>query len=320
MSDPTFDNDARERRARNIVQLVLLAAGAGFLVSAIAWSLAGPVAGLAAIAVMGGLAFACREVPGVTVVRLFNARALPRDDSQLSSLIDVLAHRAGLSERPDLYVIPSMTMAAFTAGTRSPAIAVTEGLLRRLSLRETAGVVAHEMSHIRSGDLEVMAFADLVTRAMQLLAYLGLALAVVNLYGGSRGYAPFSWLTIALLYLAPFLSSLLQLALSREREFEADKGAVAITGDPQGLASVLRRVDGDTGAFWDDLMLPVPGRKVAQPSLLRSHPPSEERIRRLMAIDATETPEPLDIVEQPMVVGLGAISLRPRHHWTGVWY
>ncbi len=310
----------RARQARNLAQLVLLACGVALLAAAIAGSLLGPVAALGSAALAGGLALACREVPGEAIMRLFNARLMPRDDSQLSSLVDVLAHRAGLAARPDLYIIPSMTMNAFTAGTATPVIAVTEGLLRRLSLRETAGVIAHEMSHVRSGDLEVMAFADLATRATQVLAYLGLALAAVNLYGGAQGYAPFSWLTVALLYLSPFLSSFLQLALSREREFEADRGAVAITGDAQGLASALRRVEGGSGAFWEDLMFPVPQRRVAQPSLLRSHPPSEERIRRLLAASHAEAHDPLVIVEQPMVVGLGAISLRPRYHWTGVWY
>jgi heat shock protein HtpX len=216
-----------------------------------------------------------------------------------------------------------MTLNAFATGTpRNSAIALTEGLLRRLTLRETAGVLAHEMSHIRNNDLQVMGLADIVTRFLQLMSYAALALAIMNVFALLTHGETVSWLAIALLYLAPALSSLLQLALSRTREFDADLEAAGLTGDPLGLASALRRLETYTGHFWEDLMFPVPARRVPQPSLLRSHPNTQERVNRLLGLDGKTQLEPLVIVEQPMMtlVGYGPGEMRPRYRWPGLWY
>jgi Zn-dependent protease with chaperone function len=131
-----------------------------------------------------------------------------------------------------------------------------------------------------------------------------------------------SWWTVLLLYLAPALSSLLQLALSRTREFDADLEAVGLTGDPLGLASALRRLENYTGRVWEDLMFPVPARRVPQPSLLRSHPTNDERISRLLAVGNRRQLDPIVIVEQPMIslVGVGPIEMRPRYRWPGLWF
>jgi heat shock protein HtpX len=101
---------------------------------------------------------------------------------------------------------------------------------------------------------------------------------------------------------------------------------VALTGDPKALASALRRLETYTGHFWEDLMFPVPARRVPLPSLLRSHPDTEERIRRLEPLDATPSApprhDPLVIVEQPMfsLVGYGPGDMRPRYRWPGLWF
>lgn len=289
--------------------------------------------GTAGLFVAGALALLVWPVslslPPEAVMRLYQAMPVPRDESQLSSLVDVLSFRAELPRRPDLYVIPSMTLNAFAAGSRErPAIAVTEGLLRRLSLAETAGVLAHEMAHIRNNDLLVLGLADVVTRVLQLMSYAALGLALFNVFATVTGGDPISWWAVLLLYLAPALFSLVQLALSRAREFEADRIAAALTGDPEALASAVRRLETYTGHFWEDLMLPVPGRRVPHPSLLRSHPETEERVRRLLALDgAPEADEavrhaPLVIVEQPMfsLVGYGPGDMRPRYRWPGLWF
>ncbi|MGE0022157.1 MAG: M48 family metalloprotease, partial [Hyphomicrobium sp.] len=110
----------------------------------------------------------------------------------------------------------------------------------------------------------------------------------------------------------------------RAREFEADRTAAALTGDPASVASALSRLETYTGHFWEDLMFPVPARRVPQPSLLRSHPETEERIRRLLeaAPDGTAPHAPLVIVEQPMMslVGYGPGDMRPRYRWPGLWF
>jgi len=313
----------------NLAHTALLLLGFFALVAvptALLWGLAGPVA--AALLTLLVWLISGR-LPPEAVMRLYQAMPVPRDDSQLSSLVDVLTYRAELPRRPDLYVIPSMTLNAFAAGGRErSAIAVTEGLLRRLSLAETAGVLAHEMAHIRNNDLFVLGLADVITRVLQLMSYAGLGLALFNVLALASGEDTISWWAVALLYLAPALFSLLQLALSRAREFEADRTAVALTGDADALASALRRLETYTGHFWEDLMLPVPARRVPHPSLLRSHPETEERVRRLAALDEAAEADapvrhtPLVIVEQPMfsLVGYGPGDMRPRYRWPGLWF
>lgn len=301
-----------------------------FLLVAIPAALVWGASGLAAATLLPVLVWPlAARMPPEAVMRLYRASPIPRDDSQLSSLADVLAYRAGLPHRPDLYVIPSTTLNAFAAGTPAhSAIALTEGLLRRLSLAETAGVLAHEMAHIRNNDLLVMGLADVITRVLQVLGYAALGLVLLNLLALATGEDTVSWWAVLLLYLAPALFSLLQLALSRAREFAADRTAVALTGDAEALASALRRLETDTGHFWEDLMLPVPGRRVALPSLLRSHPETEDRIQRLAAPGGGADPDeparhaPLVIVEQPMVslVGYGPGDMRPRYRWPGLWF
>lgn len=315
---------SRAHKWRNALHSAALIGGIGVVLAVatyLVWGMIGPVLTVVALATIYTFA---PTVPPETMMRLYRARLVPAgDESQLSSLVDVLAYRAELPKRPQLYVVPSMTLNAFAAGTPDrAAIAVTEGLLRRLSLREIAGVLAHEMSHIRNNDLHVMGFADLVTRLLQFLSYVALALTAVNLLFALRQEQFVAWGTILLLYLAPAISSLLQLALSRAREFDADLEAAGLTGDPLGLAAALRRLENHTGHVWEDLMFPVPARRVPQPSLLRTHPTTEERVSRLLAINRADELEPIRIVEKPMIsmVGMGPIEMRPRYRWPGLWY
>lgn len=288
------------------------------------WGAAGLLAAWALLALTCTLAL---RMPPEATMWLYRATLVPPDDSQLSSLVDVLAYRAGLPQRPHLYVIPSMTRVAFAAGSRAhSAIAVTEGLLRRLTLAETAGVLAHEMAHIRNNDLLVMGLADVMTRVLQLMSYAALGLVLYNAIALVAGEDTVSWWVVLALYLGPALFSLLQLRLSRAREFQADADAAALTGDAQACVSALRRLETYTGHFWEDLMFPVPGRRVPHPSLLRSHPETEDRIRRIETLEAASADhglhEPLTILEQPMtsLVGYGPGDMRPRYRWPGLWF
>jgi heat shock protein HtpX len=323
MSNDRSQSRAAGYPAHNLSQSLTLLASIGIVAGISAYLLAG-LAGVAAVAVLViAVAVSAPHLSAETLMRFYTARLVPADDSQLSSLVDVLAWRAGLTHRPDLYLIPSLTLNAFAAGTaEKPAIAVSEGLVRRLTLRELAGVLAHEMSHIRNGDLWIMGLADVAARVVQSFSYLAFALAVFNAATYVRGGEMVSWVAIALMYLTPAVINVIQLALSRAREFEADRLAAAITGDPLALASALRRVERYTGHFWEDLTPPVPARRVPQPSLLRTHPPADQRVARLVALGGTASPDPLVIVERPMIslVGMGPASLRPRYRWSGLWY
>ena len=288
------------------------------------WMLTG-ITGLAWAAVMFGLALLfVPSLPPELLMRLYRARkVLPHPGDQLSDMLDVLTERASLPARPTLYVVPSMAVNAFAAGKpERSVIAITEGLLRRLTLREIAGVLAHEVSHVRNNDLWVMGVADALTRATQAMAFVAVFLGVLNIVAAFQGEQYATWWAILFLYLAPMISNLLQLALSRAREFDADLEAAQITGDPLGLAAALRSLEETTGRMWEDVMLPAPGRRVAYPSLFRSHPSTEERVRRLVAVSATPGLPPMGLADRPLVslVGFGPVGMRPRIRFPGIYF
>ena len=238
--------------------------------------------------------------------------------------MEELSRRAELPAAPAVYVIPSMTLNAFATGTPDKAvIGITEGLLRRLSLRELAGVLAHELSHVRNNDLAVMSLADVMTRFTQAPVLSGGVpgdLQPAGVAAGRFRHARSS--ALLLLYLAPTIGSLLQLGLSRTREYDADLEGARLTGDPRGLASALEKLERYQGSFWEDLMFPVPSRRIPQPSLLRSHPPTDQRVARLLALENREMAPPIEVVEEPMVsmVGMGPGSMQPRYRFPGVWF
>jgi heat shock protein HtpX len=314
----------RAHKARNALQTVLLVGGLGLVTAFSAWLIWSWAGVLAAAVTIGVIYLFAPRLPPEVVMRMYRARRLDaRHGAQLVRIADVLADRAELPAAPQLYVIPSMTLNAFAAGTAEKAIiGITEGMLRRLSLREIAGVLAHEISHVRNNDLAVMSLADVMTRYTQALFYVAIALLIVNLPGIVTGDAEIPWLGLFLLYFAPTIGSLLQLGLSRTREYDADVEGAMLTGDPAGLASALQRLERYQGRFWEDLMFPVPGRRIPQPSLLRSHPPTEERVARLLQLERRPLLPPIAVAEEPMVslVGLGPIAMRPRIRFPGVWY
>jgi heat shock protein HtpX len=322
---PLLDqNRRREHKVRNQLHSALLVGGLGLVTAFSVWLLWSWTGVLITLLWMAALwAFAPRLPPEI-VMRMYRARQLdPRHGEQITYIVNELARRAELKAVPAVYVIPSMTLNAFATGTPDKAvIGVTEGLLRKLSLRELAGVLAHEISHVRNNDLAVMSLADIITRFTQGLSYLALFLAIFNLPGLLLGESDISLMGLLLLYLAPTIGSLLQLGLSRTREYDADLEGAGLTGDPRGLASALEKLERYQGRFWEDLMFPVPGRRIPQPSLLRSHPPTEERVARLLTLENRPMPPPIEVVEEPMVslVGYGPGSMRPRYRFPGVWF
>lgn len=314
----------REHAQRNLVHTGLLLAGIGGVVGLSSWLIWGPSGLLIAGLAVGLLVVVAPRVPPDAVMRMYRAAPIdPHSGRQIIGIVEILAERAGLAGAPRLFVMPSLTLNAFATGdSEHSSIAITEGLLRRLSMREIAGVLAHEISHIRNKDLAVLGLADTMSRLAQALPYVAIFLAFLNILGWITGDQAVSWYAVALLYLAPAITSLLQLALSRTREYTADHQAAMLTGDPKGLASALNRLERHTGHLWEDLMLPVPGRRIPQPSVLRSHPATADRIARLLDLAADPAMPPIVVIEEPMfsMVGVGPISMRPRHRFPGVWF
>ena len=322
---PSLDEARRlEHKAVNTRQSALLVGGLGLVTTFAAWLVWDWPGVLIALAWIGTLYAFAPRLPPELIMRMYRARRIdPGQGGQIGYVLDVLARRAGLPAVPALYVIPSMTLNAFATGTPDRAlVGVTEGLLRRLSLRELAGVLAHELSHVRNNDLAIMGLADVMTRFTQALSYLALILAVFNLPAMLLGDSDIPFSALLLLYLAPTIDSLLQLGLSRTREYDADLEGAMLTGDPGGLAAALDKLERYQGRFWEDLMFPVPGRRIPQPSLLRSHPPTQDRIARLLALENRELPPPIELVEEPSVsmVGFSPGGMQPRYRFPGVWF
>lgn len=246
----------------------------------------------------------------------YRARPIAPDEApQLWRTLEVLAGRAGLPAVPVPHYVPSPVVNAFAVGRRrASAIALTDGLLARLGPRELAAVLAHEVAHIAHGDLKVMNLADYVSRLTGLFALFGQALLIVLLPAWLLGLGEPPWLGLLLLLAAPQLALLAQLGLSRVREFDADLAAARLTGDPQALASALARIERASHS-WRAWLLPGWGNP--EPSWLRTHPPTEERIRRLLSLELPapggEAPMPA-FRHRPAAVRAG-----PRWYPGGVW-
>jgi heat shock protein HtpX len=313
-------------KLRNNIQTAALIGSMGVLCAYLAWFIGGPLFAWGAAAAVVMLYLANPAVSPRLVMSLYRGRAVAHTEApRLYAILRELGRRAGLQRLPVLYYVPTRLMNAFTAGTRDDAaIAVSDGLLRRMELRELAGVLAHEVSHIANGDTRVMAFADLITRITGLLSLAGQFLLVVSLPLWLLTDVDIPWIPILLLLLAPTVSALVQLALSRSREYEADRSAVELSGDPDGLASALEKLEHSQRSPWEGLVLP--GRRIPDPSLLRTHPPTEERVRRLMQLgDRERLPSPvLDWSPPPSRDPFGflrdRLPLPPRWHVTGLWY
>ena len=309
---------------RNRVQSVLLLAAMGAFLALLGWLVWGPngVLMLVAVGVLG-VAMNPRVSPW-WVMHLYGAHPIsPQQAPNLWSLAGRLTARADLQNTPDLYYVPSSMLNAFAVGTRQQAaIAVTDGLLRNLTLREIAGVLAHEISHVRNNDLWVMGLADLFSRATLLLSLVGQFLLVMNLPLMLLGQTAFSWPAILLLILAPNLSTLAQLALSRTREYDADLNAARLTGDPEGLARALAKIESEQGGWLERIFMP--GRRIPDPSLLRTHPQTDRRIARLLALRPLPAGFDRELLARPTsdiasTFGRPVVRL-PGWHISGLWH
>jgi heat shock protein HtpX len=161
-----------------------------------------------------------------------------------------------------------------------------------------------------------------MTRFTQMLAYLALFLAIFNLPAFLLGDAEISFWGLLLLNMAPTAGSLIQLALSRTREHDGDLEGASLTGDPASLACALEKLERYQGRFWEDMMLPVPGRRIPQPSLLRSHPLTAERVARLRALENRPLLPQISVAHEPAHVETNSatMAMRPRYRWTGTWF
>ena len=182
------------------------------------------------------------------------------------------------------------------------------------------------MSHIKNNDIKVMGMADTIMRVTHMLSGIGKILLIVNLPLMMSGKGSFSWIAVALLIFAPNIATMLQLGLSRAREYDADVGAVDLTKDPYSLAAALQKLEKLNTGMLQKIILP--GRKIPEPSLLRTHPHTEDRIERLdiMAKELQQQRQEIPASNQWQAGFLSdsqtaAIhSKGPRWHLSGLWF
>jgi heat shock protein HtpX len=229
------------------------------------------------------------------VLSMYGAREVSLNEApDLYRLVQRLAQRAGIP-MPRVYIIPSDAPNAFATG-RNPqhgAVAVTEGILRMLDTDELAGVLAHELGHIRNRDTLIMTVAATLAGAITMLAHMAQWGAIFG-FGrrdeeDSGGGGMLSLLFMAIL--APIAATLIQLAISRSREYFADSTGAAVAGSPSGLARALEKMhyasqrlplDANPATAHLFIVNPLTGGSLL--NLFSTHPPIEERIRRLRRI------------------------------------
>lgn len=254
-------------------------------------------------------------------LQLYRARPIYPDEApNLWHAIRLLAERAELPSTPVLYYVPSSMINAFAIGNRNhAAIALTDGLLRQLSQRELVGVLGHEIAHIANGDLKVMGLADFVSRLTNLFSGAGQLMVLISLpVLFLEGYnVEFNLPALLILIFSPHLAILAQLGLSRVREYDADLKSAILTGDPMGLAHALVRIEKVSGSW---LKLLLPGWGNPQPSWLRSHPPTEERVKRLQQYaNSYPNRQRLSLADLPANYVLQILNHSPRWRIGGLW-
>ncbi|GAB5552249.1 MAG: zinc metalloprotease HtpX [Saprospiraceae bacterium] len=226
-----------------------------------------------------GSIFLSYQVPTALIMRMH--RAQPIQAYQLTDIQHITAQfskRAGLKYMPKLFYIPNHQVNAFATGSKEdPAIAITYGLLQQLNRQEISAVLAHEISHIKNNDIRLQQIALLMNRFTRTFSLLGQILLVFNFSTIFMGQTSVSWLAILLLIGAPYLANILQKALSRTREFDADLQAAKITGDPNTLADALERLHRLNQRRRNPLVRQIP-------VWLSTHPQMEDRIHRLRAL------------------------------------
>lgn len=233
------------------------------------------------------------------VLRMYGAREVSlREAPELYRLVQRLAQRAGIP-MPRLYIIPSDAPNAFATG-RNPqhgAVAVTEGILRLLDEEELAGVLAHELGHIRNRDTLIMTVAATLAGTITMLAHMAQWGALFGGFGRRDDEEDQGGGILGLLFmaiLAPIAATLIQLAISRAREYFADRTGAAIAGSSSGLARALeqlhyasqqRPMEANPATAHLFIVNPLSGGAFV--TLFSTHPPIEERIRRLRSLSLT---------------------------------
>lgn len=329
MSSSQSPLSPNHHRASNWSQSVLLIVALLALVAFSAWILFGTFGVFVALAfTLFGLVFG-RRATAAMVLKFYKAQPLEYHQApELFETFIQLCQRAELDPLPTLHFIPSRMANAFAVGQgRSAAVGVTDGILRMMNPREMAGVLAHEITHIRCKDTTTMGIADIIKGSVSMVARIGFFMMFFSFSSFMMGRDGWNFLLSGIvMMLAPTAATMLQLALSRTREFNADRGAAVLTGDVRGLASALIKLERHKPkGMLERIFGSTDG--VRQPNMLRTHPPTDERVEALMQLEpelvaheATDS-EIIPPVRRFLVPDQPRVRRRPAYHLgTGLWW
>ncbi len=244
---------------------------------------------LTALVFAGAMNFVSYFFSDKIVLKMHGARAVTREEApELYAAVENLSRRAGLP-MPRVAVIPKEQPNAFATG-RNPkhaVVAATQGILRILDRDELEGVMAHELAHVKNRDILIASVAATLAGAIMMVARFGLFFG-----GGDRDRGPAGGvLAILVVILAPIAAFMIQAAISRSREFAADEGGAEISGKPRALASALRKLEAaakqvpmEGNPATAHMFIVHPFRAGGLTKLFSTHPPTEERVERLLGM------------------------------------
>ena len=274
----------------NWLKTTLLMAAIVALFGAVGMFLGGATGMLIALLLGGAMNLWAYWNSDKMVLRMYNAQEVgPADAPEFYNMVAELAQRAQLP-MPKVYLIDEAQPNAFATG-RNPehaAVAATTGILRMLSARELRGVMAHELAHVKNRDILTSTISATVAGAISSLAQFGM------LFGGGDRERPNMVVQLVVMILAPLAATLIQMAISRAREFGADHGGAEISGDPEALAAALRKIEAyargtpmGTAEMHPEtaqmmIINPLSGGDLS--GLFRTHPATEQRVARLLEL------------------------------------
>jgi len=275
----------------NILKTAVLMAAITALFMAVGSAIGGRSGMMMALVVALGMNFFSYWFSDKLVLKMYKAQQV--DDTsapQFYGMVRELAGKAGLP-MPKVYLIDENAPNAFATG-RNPehaAVAATTGILRALSPSEMRGVMAHELAHVKHRDILISTVSATMAGAVSMLANFAM------MFGGRDGNGRSNPIaTIAMMILAPLAASVIQMAISRAREFEADRGGAEISGDPRALASALEKIQryaqgrpmevAERHPETAQMMIMNPLSGGGLRGLFSTHPPTEERVERLLAM------------------------------------
>lgn len=279
--------------------IALVAGISGYLV------LGSPGAVLLLLLVVGSFG-ALQVAPGDLVLRVQGGRELGyHEHPELFRIVWELSQRAGLRVAPRLFLMSMPGVQAMSTGSlKRPALGMTRSLLWHMDARELRSILAHEIAHVRHGDMATLGLVQALRRVTRAAALIGFLTVVANFLAALLGMQLVSaWIVWGLL-IAPALVTLLTFALSRVREYEADLGAAELSGDPAALASALLKLEALSARF------APPWLRIELPTWLRTHPGTRERVRKLAEL----TPEAFEVPRR-QVRGARRHSLPPGYRF-----